>query len=67
MDEYDYYEALDMLQWEIDDLKKENKVLKKALGLLKDKNSYYNFVNENAGTINVELALLKAKEIMKSE
>ena len=51
----------------IKELKEEKKVLEKALELLAYPPNYYRFVNENTETINVELALLKAKEIMKSE
>lgn len=35
--------------------------LEKALELLKDKNNYYKFVNENTGIINVDLAIQEAK------
>ena len=43
------------------------KELEKALELLKDKNNYYNFVNENNETIDVDLAISKAKEMLKDE
>ena len=43
------------------------KELEKALELLKDKNNYYNFVNENNETIDVDLAISKAKEMLKEE
>lgn len=42
-------------------------VLEKALELLKDKNNYYNFVDERTEIIDVDFAILKAKEMMKSE
>ena len=43
------------------------KELDKALELLKDKNNYYKFVNENNETIDVDLAISKAKEMLKDE
>lgn len=50
-----------------EDQSKKIKQLEKALELLKDKNNYYKFVNENTETIDVDLAISKAKEMMKSE
>lgn len=47
--------------------KSQIRLLEKALELLKDKNNYYKFVNENTETIDVDLAISKAKEMIKSE
>lgn len=44
-------------------LHKEIKELKKALELLKNKENYFIFVNENTETIDVNYAIVKAKEM----
>ena len=46
---------------------KQNQILEKALELLKNKENYFIFVNENAETIDVNYAIVKAKEMTKSE
>lgn len=55
------------LQAEILELQDQLALTEKALELLKDKDNYYEFVNENTETIDVDFAILKAKEMMKSE
>ena len=49
----------------INELKKEKKILEKALELLKDKGNYYNFVDERTEIIDVDFAILKAREIIE--
>lgn len=46
---------------QITDLKHENKLLSKALELMKDSKNYYLFVNENNETINVDFVLQQAE------
>ena len=60
---------VDLLRKELYDVvndmfKRENKRLRKTLELLKDKNNYYEFVNEKTETIDVEKAFKIAKEIV---
>lgn len=52
---------------EYDILAKKFVIVSNALELLKDKNNYYCLVNENTETVDIDLALLKAKEMMESE
>ena len=48
--------------WDLyDNAVSELQLAEKALELLKDKNNYYKFVNENTETINVDLAIKEAK------
>ena len=51
----------------ISDLETKLEITEKALELLKYQPNYYRFVNENTETIDVDLAISKAKEMMKSE
>ena len=51
----------------ISDLQSQLAITEKALELLKYQPNYYMFVNENTETIDVDLAISKAKEMIKSE
>lgn len=51
----------------IEELETKLEITEKALALLKYPPNYYRFVNENTETIDVDLAISKAKEMMKSE
>lgn len=55
------------LESEVMRLEHKLEITEKALELLKYKPNYYRFVNENTETIDVDLAISKAKEMMKSE
>lgn len=66
---YSNGDFVDLLHKELYDVvndmfKIENKRLRKTLELLKDKNNYYEFVNERTETIDVEKALKMAKELI---
>lgn len=52
---------------QIADLQHKLEVVEKALELLKYQPNYYRFVNENTETIDVDLAISKAKEMMENE
>lgn len=65
--QYEYELEFSFWKQQIESLQDQLALTEKALELLKDKNNYYKFVNENTETIYVDLAISKAKEMMKSE
>lgn len=62
-----YKEEIRQLYKERKELCDQLALTEKALELLKYRPNYYRFVNENTETIDVDLAISKAKEMMKNE
>lgn len=62
-DEYEKDRRIVKLENEVERLK----VYEKAFQLLKYKHNYFTFVNENIGTIDVDLAISMAREMLKDD
>lgn len=59
--------SADKVVKENEKLKQQLDIIKKSLELLKYQPNYYIFVNENTETIDVDLAISKAKEMLENE